>query len=183
MILLPKAAVDRNAQLDAGEVAMVWRFGWWGLKRVVWKKKYTSSPYWEVIFTDEILRVFLRDLHDPMSLNKASACFSVNTLDFAKAFYSYSRRDNVCWRMVYVWTKMSKKSLKWHELVGHSCYLLSTLNSYLVFSIQYLCLVFCRQSWCLCVANMEKEETIHPHRRRSSIFAGVFCSLEASGRE
>lgn len=123
MILLPKAAVDRNAQLDAGEVAMVWRFGWWGLKRVVWKKKYTSSPYWEVIFTDEILRVFLRDLHDPMSLNKASACFSVNTLDFAKAFYSYSRRDNVCWRMVYVWTKMSNKSLKWHELVGHSCLL------------------------------------------------------------
>lgn len=78
---------------------MVWRFGWWwGLKRLFLEEKYTSSPYWEVIFTDEILRVFLRDLHDPMSLNKASACFSVNTLDFAKAFSSpasYSRRGTM----------------------------------------------------------------------------------------
>lgn len=93
MILLPKAAVDRNAQLDAGEKVWLMRS-----QESCLEEKYTSSPYWEVIFTDEILRVFLRDLHDPMSLNKASACFSVNTLDFAKAFSSpasYSRRGTM----------------------------------------------------------------------------------------
>lgn len=84
MILLPKAAVDRNAQLDAGEVK-VWLMR---SQESFLEEKYTSSPYLipknkvlhheEVIFTDEILRVFLRDLHDPMSLNKTSACFSVN---------------------------------------------------------------------------------------------------------
>ena len=125
----------------------------------------------------------------PMSLNKASACFSVNTLNCAQGFFprpfaTKSRRGTAFVRGWYMFEQKCQTShwsgMNWWDILA---YLLSTLNSYLVFSIQYLCLVFCRQSWCLCVANMEKEKTIHPHRRRSSIFAGVFCSLEASGRE
>ena len=104
---------------------------------------------------------------------------------FPRPFATKSRRGTVFVRGWYMFEKCQTShwsGMNWWDILA---YLLSTLNSYLVlvFSIQYLCLVFCRQSWCLCVANMEKEKTIHPHRRRSSIFAGVFCSLEASGWE
>lgn len=165
---------------------MVWRFGWWwGLKRLFLEEKYTSSPYWEVIFTDEILRVFLRDLHDPMSLNKASACFSVNTLDFAKAFSSpasYSRRGTMFAGGWYIFEQKCLTSrwngMNWWDILV-TCYLRWThilYTRYNVFAWYFVASlgVF---------ANMEKEKTIHPHRRRSSIFAGVFCSLEASGWE
>lgn len=172
---------------------------WMQARLIVWlmrsqesclEEKYTSSPYWEVIFTDEILWVFLRDLGGSDELKQKLRHVSVwipwilqrlfPRLPVTAEGGQCLLKDGICLNKNVKEVTSHWNGMNWWDIL---VYLLFTLNSYLVFSIQYLCLVFCRQSWCLCVANMEKEKTIHPHRRRSSIFAGVFCSLEASGRE